>query len=82
VLHPEGATLDGRPVITLHRGFFAQDARFPELADRQRAVWFIHEGIHTTSGEIVFRGIYDSGVFNQIHDNEYNRAAERLYEDN
>jgi len=76
-LHPEGATSDGRPIITINRvGLQMQDVGNGKFADRERARLFVHEGTHTVRQERAFVEIRD---FNGAHRGAYRRSTEGFY---
>jgi RHS repeat-associated protein len=76
-LHPEGATSDGRPVITINRvGLQQQEVGDGKFAERERARVFVHEGTHTVLQERAFVGIRD---FNDVHQGPYRRSTNGFY---
>ena len=54
-----------------------------DTPERNLAVAFVHEGLHTTRQEAVFKPLYDENKFwfADFHQPYYKQASEILYED-
>jgi RHS repeat-associated protein len=84
-LTPGQGRFSDRPTLTLFRGVTERDLQSGRsFIERDLAKTFVHEGIHGSPKEAVFKPLYDKGGrewFNDFHQKYYDRAADLLYDD-